>query len=164
VVTQVDPRTGKQRTIRLAEPATPLAWSAGYGDLWMCNFDLGTLTRIHPAPRAVETVDNVGRNPSSVVVSGDVVWVGDWSAPRLVRLRAVGSGMPRAVSLPTGNVTAGVWSVAAGEGYVWATTPRDGALWRIHPKTNDLTRITVPHLPTGVTADPDGVWVTVRGE
>lgn len=45
---------------------------------------------------------------------------------------------------------------------VWATTPRDGALWKIDPKTNEVTRITVPYLPTCVAAGEDDIWVTVR--
>ena len=44
----------------------------------------------------------------------------------------------------------------------WATTPEDGTLWRIDPKTNDVTRVAMPHLPTGVTTSAGAVWVTVR--
>jgi streptogramin lyase len=54
-----------------------------------------------------------------------------------------------------------VWNVAVGAGAVWATT-RDGALWRIDPKTSTVTRLNLPYVPTGVTADANDVWVTVR--
>jgi streptogramin lyase len=60
------------------------------------------------------------------------------------------------------NALAGVWNVAAGAGAIWATTPRDGTLWRIDPKTNAVERINVPFSPSGVTADANDVWVTVR--
>ena len=101
---------------------------------------------------------------TSAGVNGDVVWVGDWAAPRVVRLSAVGSSKPRTVSLLLNNTAGGVWSVAAGADGVWATTPRDGALWRIDPETNHVTRITIPFLPTYVAVDGDGgLWVTVRG-
>ena len=53
-------------------------------------------------------------------------------------------------------------AIAAGAGDIWATTPRDGALWRIDPKTNAVTRVNFPYMPTGVTADANDVWVTVR--
>ena len=162
-LTEIDPRTGAQRSIRLTAPASPLAWAEGYGDLWMSNFDAGTVSRLHAATRALETVGRAGTNPAFLVVDGDVVWVSDWAAPRVVRLRAVGSGKPRAISLPVSEPTAGVWNVAAGAGAVWATTPRDGALWRIDPETNHVTRITVPHLPTWVTVGDDELWLTVRG-
>ena len=91
------------------------------------------------------------------------MWAGDWSSPQVDRLHAVGSPRPRSILLPAvDNAYAGVWSVAAGAGYIWATTPRDFALWRINPQTNAVTRISMPHLPTCVTANGDEVWVTVR--
>ena len=164
VITEVNPTTGAQRSIRLPNPnqGTPLAWSEGYGDLWTSNFDLGTLTKIHTATRAVEVIDAKSHVPGATVVVGDVVWVGDWSGPQVERLSAVGAPKSQTISLPVGNASAGVWTVAAGEGYVWATTPRDAALWRIDPATNEVTRIGIPYLPTAVTTSPGDVWVTVR--
>jgi streptogramin lyase len=161
-VTQVDPRTGAQQTIHLARPAAGLAWSEGYGDLWLDNFMDGTLTRLHAATGAVKTVDGRAGNPAFSVVDGDVMWVGNWSLPEVVRLRAVGSASPHGVFLPVDNPVAGVSNVAAGAGAVWATTPQDGALWRIDPKTNAVTRVSVPYLPTGVAASANELWVTVR--
>jgi class 3 adenylate cyclase/streptogramin lyase len=161
-VTQLDPRSGKQRTIRLPNPADgPLTWSEGYGDLWVSNFGVGTLTRIHASTRTVDTIDTDSLNPGAIAVAGDVVWVGDWSSRRIERVRAVGARNPRSVYL-VGRADAGVWNVAGGEGYVWATMPRDGGLWRIDPKTDEVTRIAMPHLPSGVTTSAGDVWVTVR--
>jgi class 3 adenylate cyclase/streptogramin lyase len=170
-VTEIDPQTGKQRSIRLPSRSTglSLAWSGGYGDVWLCNFFTRTLTRLHASTEAVEMISTASDNPSWIVVDGDVVWVGDWSGPRLERFSAVGSGRARTIDLPVQHGppdlwrVQGVWSVAAGEGYVWATTPGDHALWRIDPKTNGVTRVPIPHLPTGVTTSADAVWVTVRG-
>ena len=163
-VTEVDPRTGAQRSIRHTALAYTLAWSEGYGDLWMSNFFAGTVSRMHAANQAVQTVETAATYPAFLTVDADVVWIADWAAPRVVRLRAVGAGNPRTISLPTSNPTAGVWNVAAGADSVWATTPRDGALWRIDPETNHVTRITIPFLPTFVAVDADGgLWVTVRG-
>jgi sugar lactone lactonase YvrE len=119
--------------------------------------------RVHTATREIEIVEGVAFGPIFPVVDGDSVWVGDWNEPQLVRLSAVESLRRAAISLPVQNRGAGVWSVGAGGGFVWATTPRDGALWRIDPKTDEVTRIPMPHLPTGVAADGDDVWVTVRG-
>ena len=164
IVTQLDPATGKQRSIAIADGGSALAWSEGYGDLWVSNFNIGRLTRMHPATEAVERVDTAAINPGSLMVDGDVLWVGDWAMPQVVRHPAVGSGQPHVVSLPAENLSAGVWNIAAGLGAIWATTPRDGALWRIDPKTNEVTRITMRHLPTGVNVTSDGVWVTVRGK
>jgi DNA-binding SARP family transcriptional activator/streptogramin lyase len=164
MLTEIDPRTRATRSIRLARWAGALAWSEGYGDLWLNNFDLGSVTRMHVATGAVQTVDGVAVNPTFPVVDGDVLWAGDWTAPSVERLRAVGSHNLRRIFLPTHNPAAGVWKVATGAGAVWATTPRDGALWRIDPKTNQPTRIPLAHLPTWVTVGPDGaLWLTVRG-
>jgi class 3 adenylate cyclase/streptogramin lyase len=161
-IMEIDPRTGAQRSIPVTG-SPPLAWSEGYGDLWISNFDTGSVSRIHAATRRVETSQTAATSPAFLVVDGDVVWVADWAAPRVVRLRAVGESKPRTVSLPVAGGGPGVGSVAAGAGAVWATTPRDGALWRIDTKTNDVTRIAVPHLPTWVTVGDDELWLTVRG-
>jgi class 3 adenylate cyclase len=157
-VVEVSPQTGAQHSIRVARPPGALAWSEGYGDLWITNFGEGSLTRLHAATGFAKMVDRVAAAPGSVVVDGDTVWVGDWFAPQVVRLHAVGSSRPRGVFL----ASAGVWNVSAGAGGVWATTPRDSALWRIDPKTNAVTRVTMAYLPAGVAANADDVWVTVR--
>jgi streptogramin lyase len=163
-LTVIDPRTRTKRSIRLARWAGALAWSDEYGDLWLNNFDLGSITRLHVATGDVHTIDAVATNPSFPVVDGDVLWAGDWAGPRIERLRAVGPPKLRRITLPTRDPNAGVWKVATGAGAVWATTPRDGALWRIDPKTNHLTRIPLAHLPTWVTVGADGaLWLTVRG-
>jgi class 3 adenylate cyclase/sugar lactone lactonase YvrE len=162
-VTQLDPRSGKQRTIRIRDPVTALTFAEGYGDVWGSNFDFGTLTRIQASTATAATIDlTSGVNPGHIVSDGEVVWVGDWSGPQVARAFAVGPSMPRTVSLPARNPQAGVWNLAAGEGHIWATTPRDGTLWRIDPTTNVATRIELPHFPAGVTASADGLWVTVR--
>jgi hypothetical protein len=79
LVTQLDPQTGRQRSIWIPGPGDPLAWSGGYGDLWVSNFPVGTLTRIHTPTRAVRTITAASANPGPIVVDGDAVWVGDWS-------------------------------------------------------------------------------------
>jgi streptogramin lyase len=162
-LTRLDPRTGVQRTMLLTHgPPAGLQWSEGYGDLWMENFSDGSLTRLHAASGARKTVLDAAFNPAYGVVDGDVVWVGDWSAPQVTRLQAVGRARPRRISLPTGNPLVGVEDIAGGAGAVWATMPGAGELWRIDPKTSALTRVRLPFLPTGVTTDASDVWVTVR--
>jgi DNA-binding SARP family transcriptional activator/DNA-binding beta-propeller fold protein YncE len=160
-LTEVDPQTGAEHTFQLAPESGGLAWSEGYGDLWIDNFLGGSLTRLHAASGATKTTP-WGGNPAFPVVDGDVVWVADWAAPRVVRLHAVGPARPHSVWLPIKDFTATTWDVAAGAGAIWATTPRDHAVWRIDPKTNSVRRIRVPFAPTGVAADANAVWVTVR--
>jgi len=164
-VTQVDPRTGHPRLIELNRHAGWLAWSEGYGDLWMNDFDAGSVSRMHAASRVVKTSDSLALNPATIVVEGDSVWVGDWSSPQVIRLSAVGSARPRRVSLPASVLSyAGVTTVAAGAGSVWATVPSDRSVWRIDPTTGHPTRIPLPYAPWGVAAGEDDVWVAVRGK
>jgi DNA-binding SARP family transcriptional activator/DNA-binding beta-propeller fold protein YncE len=158
---EVDPRTGAEHTFQLTPESGGLAWSEGYGDLWIDNFLNGSLTRLDAASGDMKTTYS-GGNPAFPVVDGDVVWVADWAAPRVVRLHAVGPARPRTVWLPIKDFTATTWDVAAGAGAIWATTPRDHAVWRIDPRTNAVRRIKVPFAPTGVAADANAVWVTVR--
>jgi hypothetical protein len=106
-----------------------LAWSEGYGDLWMDDFLGESVSRMRAETRRVtKTYDSVANNPGSLVVAGDSVWVGDWDLPEVVRLPAVGSGSPRHVALRVLTRPAGVTSVAAGACAVWATVPDDHAL------------------------------------
>ena len=163
-VTRVDPQKGAPQPIPLArETDSSLAWSDGYGDLWMSNFGVGSVSRLHG--KVVEAIDGVATNPGHLVVDGDIVWIADWGAPQVVRLRAVGPPRPRSVRLQVKNPSAvGVWYVAAGAGAVWATAARDRTLWRIDRKTNLATRIPMGYWPTGVAADDGDVWVTVRAD
>jgi class 3 adenylate cyclase/sugar lactone lactonase YvrE len=169
-VTRVDPQTRKQRTIRVADTCgCALGWSDGYGDLWVSAFGAGSLTRVHGGTGAHQTTDSVAVNPSAVVVDGDVVWVADWSAPQVVRLSAVGATRPHPLRLRVLNrgrcpKLSCVWNIAAGAGFIWAVVPEDGALWRIDPKTDAVRRVPLPYRPTGVAADANNVWVTVRGK
>ena len=158
-VTEIDPQTRRERTILLARAATGLAWSDGYGELWIENFDDGSLTRLTPTTKAVHTINHVATEPAFPVVDGNVVWVADWAAAQVVRLNAVGPARLHRIPLPDGT---GVWNIAVGAGAVWATTPGDGALWRISLETNKVTRIPLPYRPTGVAADANDVWVTLR--
>jgi class 3 adenylate cyclase/streptogramin lyase len=161
-LTEVDPETGAQHPVRVTEQAAGLAWSEGYGDLWLSDFYAGSVSRLHASTQHMQTVGEVATNPGAVAVDRDTVWVGDWSSEQVTRLNAVRSSRPRTIILSKSNTAPGVWSVAAGAGAIWATTPRDHSLWRIDPETNRVTRIQMPHLPTGVAADADAVWVTVR--
>jgi serine/threonine protein kinase len=169
-VTRIDPRTGKKRRIPIPH-ACPcqLAWSGRHGDLWVSTFNYRSLTRVDgTTTRMQKTKESVAKNPSSVVVGGNSVWVGDWGAGQVVRVYAVGAWRRHPIALPARSFGCPkfscVWRVAAGAGFIWATTPEDGALWRIDPKTNKAKRIPLPYRPTGVAADAHNVWVTVRGK
>ena len=165
-VTQLDPQTGASRSIAIEEFGVPLAWSEGYGDLWIAHFELGSLSQLHAATGEVKTTGKVAINPVSPIVDGDTVWVGDWSVPQVIRIPAVGAGEARSIPLPGENIGifSVVWQVDAGAGAIWAATPRLGAVWKIDPGDDTVTRIPFPYPPGGVAADGDAVWVTVRDD
>ena len=161
-VTEVDPRTGRQRTVRFDVQPKWLTWSEGYGDLWMGDFLGGGVSRMHAETGAVKTYDLVAENPGYLLVQGDSVWVGNWSSPYVVRLPAFGSGRSRRIPLPVTAEAAGVTTLAAGAGGIWATVPDDHALWRIDPKSGHATRIGLRYYPWGVALSDDGIWVSLR--
>jgi pentatricopeptide repeat protein len=163
-LTQLDPESRKpRRSIGLAQHPNALAWSE-YGDLWMTNFDDRSVTRMNPETREVKAFEAVANNPGALVARGDSVWAGDWNAPALVRLPAVGERAPRQVSFDVTVRRAGVTSVAAGAGAIWATVPDDHAVWRVDPETNQAKRIKLGFYPWGVAVSDDGVWVVTRAK
>jgi DNA-binding SARP family transcriptional activator/streptogramin lyase len=162
-LTKLDPGPReRRRLIGLERHANALAWSGGYGDLWMTNFDDQSVSRLHAETGEVKPFERVANNPGALAVQGDSVWAGDWNAPDVVRLPAVGSAPPRHVSFDVTVQRAGITSVAAGAGAVWATVPDDHAVWRIDPKTNRPTRIELGYYPWGVAVSDDAVWVVTR--
>jgi streptogramin lyase len=161
-VIRINPRTGAQRSIHIERPAGAFAWSAAHGDMWINNFNAGSMTRLHAKTGASSIIETDASSTDFPAVTGDTVWAGDWFAPQAVRLHITRSPKPRNIALPVHNPSAGVWNIAAGAGYVWATTPSDRALWRIDPHTDAVTRISMPYPPIGVTANASGVWITIR--
>ncbi len=90
-VFQVDPRTGERNPIRLPGAPGSLAWSGGYGDLWITAFDDGSITRLHAANGRLDTTDLIATNPGSVVVEGsDRLGRGLVGAPRRASRRGRG--------------------------------------------------------------------------
>jgi streptogramin lyase len=166
---KIDPRTRARHPFELHGSAGGLGWSGEYGNLWINSFPEGFMTRLHAATGRLRTTRSVAINPVVPVVDPSGIWTGDWSRPEVVRLNAVGPAQPKHIRLPIRNKrlcrkVSCVWRLAAGAGFIWATTPEYGALWRIDPKTNVPKRIPLPYRPTGVAADANNVWVTVRGK
>jgi DNA-binding SARP family transcriptional activator/streptogramin lyase len=158
---QLDPETGTTRNIRLKRPAVALAWSDGYGDLWMTNAG-GTASRMDATTEDI-TPTPVTSAPSPLAVDHGVVWVGDWMAPRVTRLHADGTARPHRIPLRVPPHTGGVTAIAAGGGAIWVTVPDIHALIRIDPKTDRQRKIPLRYAPWGVAVDDRGaIWVTLR--
>ena len=168
---QFDPQTGKKRTIYMDRQATALAWSPGYGDLWMSNFGDSSVSQLHSATKTVTTpFEYVSNDPGPVAVGDDgAMWVGNWDpspTTRVTRLPADGSGLPQRILLPPAKFgPGGTPSIAAGAGGIWVAVPDDHAVWRIDPlhPTRPPKRIFLHYAPWGVTVDNGAIWVTLRG-
>jgi DNA-binding SARP family transcriptional activator/streptogramin lyase len=163
-VTQLNPRTGARRSIRLARHPSALAWSESNGELWMTNFADRSVSRVHAGTEDSKTFGSAAENPGALVVEGETVWVGDWNAPAVLRLPTAGTGRADRISLPTTARPGGITSVAAGAGGVWAAVPDDRAVWRIDQRTNRTTRVGLRYHPWGVAASEDGVWAVLRAD
>ena len=170
-VIRINPRTGAHRSIDVRYPPGAFAWSAAHGDLWTNNSGGGGdyptgLTRLHAKTGSSSffAINTVASHPVFPAVAGDTVWAADWYGAQVLRVAITGTRRPQSIPLPVNNRLAGVWNVAAGAGYIWATTPRDGRLWRINPHTYQVIPMRMPYLPTMVTANASGLWVTVRGK
>lgn len=165
-LTQLDPRrpAAPPGPIQLDRHATALAWSEGNKDLWMTNFNDGSVERRDIETGRTKKFEHVANYPGSVVVQDDAVWVADWGIPRVVRLPAVGSDPPLSIPLPvTQPDPTGVVQLAADASGVWAALPDDHAVWRIDPRNNHPSRIGLGYEPWGVAVGNDGIWVALRG-
>ena len=140
VIAQIDPNTGKRRTIEMPYDTLFLAWLDGSGDLWASHFAQG-VTRLHAATSAMETVDIGLVSPGQMAVAGDAVWVADGEAPEVARVQAIGAPRSRVIRL--GLLGGDVDFIAAGEGAIWATQTQGRRLWRIDPDSNKKTPIDV---------------------
>lgn len=162
-LTEIDPQTRHETTFRPALPTGAMGSANGYGDVWMTNFDAGTMTRFHVPTNTFEKLDSGAVEPAYVLVVGNTVWIADWAGAHITRLQAVGVPKIRDIFLrahmPSG---VGVWQLAKSARDIWAAAPRDEAVWRIDPKTDRARRIPLPYLPTGVAADANNVWVALR--
>ena len=169
---QLDPQTGKKRTFHMARQATVLAWSPGYGDIWISNCGDQSVSRMDLATKTVTTpFEYVSNSPCPVAVGDDgAIWVGDWDASptRVTRLPADGTGLPQGILLPRAKFgPGGTPSIAAGAGGIWVAVPDDHAVWRIDPlhPSRPPKRIFLHYAPWGVAVDNDSgaIWVTLRG-
>ena len=125
-VTRLDSRTPERRSIKLGRHADALAWSEGYGDLWMTNFDDQSVSRLH-----AET--------------------GERKTPR-GRIGATASFPLRVTTHPAGvtSVAAGagaIWATVPDDHAVWRIVPQDQASEANQARV--LTRGVSPWATTG---------------
>jgi peptide/nickel transport system substrate-binding protein len=127
--------------------------------VWVANPDVGTVTRIDAAERAVTNTVPVGEDPTSLAVGDGAVWVVESGGPSVSRI----SQETEAVvdTIPVGN---GPVDVAVGANSVWVTNRFDGTVSRIDPVNGEVVEtIPVGSDPEGVAVGAGSIWVSLAG-
>ena len=128
--------------------------AVGYGSVWVGS-DYGTIARVDPQTRAVDTV-SLGNAPSGVATGAGGVWVTDDVDNTVTRIDPAGGNAVTA----TTPVGLGPSAVATGAGAVWVANTQDDTVARIDPRTAVVTdTIPVGRRPTGIAAGKGAVWV-----
>lgn len=136
----------------------PSAVAAGGGFIWVASEEDGTLSRINPETRAVQSV-RVGPSAADVAYGEGSVWVTNSEERRVVQIDPV-----TLTELQTFIVGNGPGPIAVGEQAVWVANTIDGTVSRI-----DLVRgraakpIPVGTGPAGIAVGDRAVWVSSGG-
>jgi class 3 adenylate cyclase/streptogramin lyase len=109
----------------------PLAVAASDENVWVTNFNSGTVSKIDPTG---ETADQQlvvipGGNPVAVTLGGDAAWVAIAGTGRAVN-EFTNTSTPKSYPLDSGLV-----GITYGDGIVWAVDKQRGDLWKIDPAT-----------------------------
>lgn len=132
--------------------------AAAAGSVWVAAGTANALVRIDERRRRVIGRFPVGRNPDSVAVAADVVWVTLTDDDAVRRVRADGSG-PLGGAIAVGSAPEGV---AVESGTVWVANSGSGTVSRLDAGSGRPRgpALTVGGGPTGVTAFAGSVWVS----
>ena len=152
------PRTNKVSVHRA--PAGATALRAGFGALWVTNYDAGSLMRVDPASHKVVARIAVGSGPRFLAVGEGGVWVLNQFDGTVSRVDPTTNEVTATVAVSDVAVEGG--DIAAGGGSVWARVS-DSLVARIDPGTNKIVARYGPSAGSGsVAADNQAVWVSAH--
>ena len=163
LLTRVEPRTGRTRTIPRVRP-TRLA--AGDGQLWLLverranKRSAPNLLRVDPrSGRVIARVLVPSDSLGTLAVGAGAVWVTDALAGGVWRVVPLSAMSPRIIA-----VGPGIDSVAAGADGVWTASSLAGTVAHIEPATGRVEAvIRLGSTPRGIALGSGRVWVTVAG-
>jgi Bacterial transcriptional activator domain len=135
-------------------PGPPGAIAAGGGFIWAASETEGTVSRVDPDRRGVQTLE-IGESANGVAYGGEAVWVTNGAEREVVQVNPDPFGVVQTIGV--GN---GPGAVAVGEGAVWVANRIDGTVSRIELAGGDEKTIPVGESPAGVAVGAGGVWVT----
>lgn len=126
--------------------------------LWTSNEQDGTVSRIDPRTRSVETIP-VGRSPEGMAAAGGDLWVAAAGDSRLVEVDPRAGKPVRAIDVGNGPV-----AVAARGNELWVANSVDGTLTTVDATAGRVTRVVpVGSQPTAVVVGAGSVWVALAG-
>jgi YVTN family beta-propeller protein len=149
----IEPHTGKI-VAEIPVGLRPTEVVAAGKDVWVANFDSGTLSRIDPQTRKVVGVTNAGGTPTGLAAGDGSIWVSNGFAGRVLR-----------VDEQTGKVAATIpvvghpGAIAVDGNAVWAANPITDTVARIDPNSLQVTTIRVGRGPNGVAVGAGAVWI-----
>lgn len=152
--------------VSLPDGARVAGLAVGAGAVWVANGRAGTVARLDPRTNQVVATIPVGE-PSpgcdrcwgAVAARGEVVWAAmDTAGPVVVRIDPLANSIAEIVEV-------GVLPAALAvdkDGGLWLTATLENAVVHVDPHGGRaVSRLTV-HLPSGIAAGPDAIWVAAR--
>jgi YVTN family beta-propeller protein len=132
----------------------PAAIATGGGFVWTVSESEGTVSRVDPGGRDVQTLD-IGESANGVAYGGGSVWVTNSEERAVVQINPDPLRLVQTIAV--GN---GPSAVAFGQGAVWVANSLDSTLSRIDLAGGGPKPIPVGAAPAGIAVGPSAVWVT----
>ena len=149
----IDPNGGQvRRQFEVGQAPTSVA--VGGGAVWAANAMAGTVSRIDPVSRAVQTI-TVGSSPAGIVAGGGGVWVANHDDDTVSWINPQSNTIVRTIT-----VGAQPTAMAYGYGSVWVTNVGDRTVTRIDTETGATKTIRANVVGRGITVGGGSVWVT----
>lgn len=152
--------------VSLPDGARVAGLAVGAGAVWVANGRAGTVTRLDPWTNQVVATIPIGepalgcdRCWGAVAARGEVVWAAmDTAGPVVVRVDPSANTIAETVEVgvvPT--------ALAVGEdGGLWLTATLENVVVHVDPHGGRAVSRLPVHLPSGIAAGPDAIWVTAR--
>lgn len=155
----VDPHSGRvEATVPVG--SRPIAVSAGSGAVWVANADDGTVSRVDPTTRKVQTI-GTRTAASDLSVGAGSVWVASGGEGTLVRIDPATNTPVDTFDLsgPDKLAPVGVYAVAADARAVWVGSGA-GATLKIRSRTGKATiRVETGATPVDLALGGGDLWV-----
>src|SRR5438067_6964129 len=140
--------------------------AVGPGAVWVANGRAGTVSRIDPSTsQIVATIPVAEPSPTCdrcwgmVAARGDAVWAAmDMAGPVVIRIDPYANHIAETIEV---GVLPSALVVDEGDA-LWLTATLENAVVRVDPHIPGAVARTAVHLPAGISAGREAVWVTTH--